>query len=519
MSWKSPLRDLAFKRRPGEPGSIAPPDARDGPPSAPMRVLHAAAELYPWVKTGGLGDVMAALPPALGTLGSEVRLVLPGFTEFLDAFEPIEIVRLRTPFAAERVRIALARLPDSPVAAYLIDHPAFYDRPGTPYQAPDGSDWPDNHRRFALLCWAAAALTQGADPAWRPDLLHCHDWHAGLAPAYLRARNAAIPSVFTLHNLAYQGFFPASFFADLALPPNFFSVDGVEFYGGLAFIKAGLFYADRLTTVSPTYAREIQTPAFGWGLDGLLRARAGDLTGILNGVDPEVWSPENDRFLPVPYSADEDDIADKSEVKEALARRFDLDDADDGRPLFGAVTRLTPQKGLDLLLAALPGLIEAGGRLVLLGSGDAALEAGFRAAERTYPGRVGIEIGYDEALSHLIIGGSDSILVPSRFEPCGLTQLYALRYGSPPVVRRTGGLVDTVVDATETASADGTATGFIFDDETPEALLGAARRAIALYEDKAAWRRLMRRGMTRGFSWTEAARQYRALYRELVPAS
>ncbi len=487
-----------------------------------MRVLHAAAELYPWVKTGGLGDVMAALPPALGALGSDVRLVLPGFTPFLDTFELTEIARLRTPFAVERVRIALARLPDSAVAAYLVDHPAFYDRPGTPYQAPDGTDWPDNHRRFGLLGWVAAALAQGADPAWRPDLLHCHDWHAGLAPAYLKAQGAAMPSIFTVHNIAYQGFFPAPFFADLALPPGFFSVDGAEFYGGLAFIKAGLFYADRLTTVSPTYAREIQTPAFGWGLDGLLRTRAGDLTGILNGVDPAIWSPEDDPLLPIPYSADDDGIADKADAKEALARRFGLDAADNGGsdkggPLFGAVTRLTPQKGLDLLLAALPGLIEAGGRLVLLGSGDAALEAGFRAAERTYAGKVGVEIGYDEALSHLIIGGSDSILVPSRFEPCGLTQLYALRYGSPPVVRRTGGLADTVVDATAVTLADGTATGFAFDDETPEGLLGATRRAVALYADRTVWRRLIRRGMTSDFSWTASARQYQALYRELVP--
>jgi starch synthase len=480
-----------------------------------MRVLHVAAELYPWVKTGGLGDVMSALPPALRALGTDVRLVLPGFTEFLDALALTEIARLRTPFAVERVRIALARLSDSPVAAYLVDHPAFYDRPGTPYQAPDGSDWPDNHRRFALLGWAAAALAQGADPEWRPDLLHGHDWHAGLAPAYLRAQGAAVPSVFTVHNLAYQGFFPASLFGDLALPPGFFATDGVEFYGGLAFIKAGLFYADRLTTVSPTYAREIQTPAFGVGLDGLLRTRAGDLTGILNGVDPAVWSPENDPFLPVPYSADDDDLADKADAKEALTRRFGLDEVAKDGPLFGAVTRLTPQKGLDLLLAALPGLLALGGRLVLLGSGDAGLEAGFRAAAQTYRGKVGVEIGYDEALSHLIIGGSDSILVPSRFEPCGLTQLFALRYGSPPVVRRTGGLADTVADATVASLADGIATGFAFDDETPDALLGAVRRAVALYSDRAAWRRLMRRAMTSDFSWTAAARQYQALYREL----
>ncbi|MGE3782823.1 MAG: glycogen synthase GlgA [Alphaproteobacteria bacterium] len=486
-----------------------------------MRVLHAAAELYPWVKTGGLGDVMAALPPALGAAGADIRLVLPGFAEFLDIFELTEIVRLRTPFAAERVRIALARVPDGAIAAYLVDHPAFYDRPGTPYQAPDGSDWPDNHRRFALLGWAAAALARGADPAWRPDLLHCHDWHAGLAPAYLRAEGAVVPSVFTVHNIAYQGYFPAAFFTDLALPPNFFATDGVEFYGGLAFLKAGLFYADRLTTVSPTYAREIQTPAFGWGLDGLLRTRAAELTGILNGVDPSIWSPENDAFLPVPFSADDDDLADKSEAREALAHRFDLDTDnggdDAGGPLFGAVTRLTPQKGLDLLLAALPGLVALGGRLVLLGSGDAGLEAGFRAAAQSHPGKVAVEIGYDDALSHLIIGGSDSIVVPSRFEPCGLTQLYALRYGSPPVVRRTGGLADTVIDANAVTLADGAATGFAFDDETPEALLSAMQRAIELYGDRAAWRRLMRRGMTRDFSWTASARQYQALYRELVP--
>jgi starch synthase len=499
-----------------DPG--APPRAGEAEGGGSLRVLHAAAELYPWVKTGGLGDVMAALPPTLAALGTDVRLVLPGFTEFLDAFALTEIARLRTPFAVERVRIALARLPDSPVAAYLVDHPAFYDRPGTPYQAPDGSDWPDNHRRFALLGWVAAALAQGADPEWRPDLLHGHDWHAGLASAYLRAQGAAVPSVFTVHNLAYQGFFPGQFFGDLALPSGFFATDGVEFYGGLAFIKAGLFYADRLTTVSPTYAREIQTPSFGWGLHGLLHTRAGELTGILNGVDPAVWSPENDLYLPVPYSAAADDLVDKADAKEALARRFDLDldGADAGGPLFGAVTRLTPQKGLDLLLAALPGLIGAGGRLVLLGSGDAGLEAGFRAAARTYPGKVGVEIGYDEALSHLIIGGSDSIVVPSRFEPCGLTQLYALRYGSPPVVRRTGGLADTVIDATDANLADGSATGFVFDDEAPEALLGALRRAIALYDDRAAWRRLMRQGMRSDFSWTAAARQYQALYRELV---
>ena len=479
-----------------------------------MRVLHAAAELFPWVKTGGLGDVIAALPPALAELGIDVRLVLPGFTAFLDALPLSEVTRVRTPFAAERVRIALASLPESGVRAYLVDHPAFFDRPGSPYADPDGRDWPDNHRRFALLGWTAAALAQGADPEWRPDILHAHDWHAGLAPAYLRAADAAVPVVFTVHNLAYQGFFPAAAFADLALPPSFFSIDGVEFYGGLSFLKAGLFYADRLTTVSPTYATEIQTPAFGNGLDGLLRTRADVLTGILNGVDPNIWSPEHDALLPQAYGLD-DAASGKAAAKAALQRRLGLDPMPKA-PLFGAVTRLSPQKGLDLLLPVLPALIADGGSFAMVGSGDADLEAAFVAATATYSGRVAIVFGYDEALSHLIMAGADIVLVPSRFEPCGLTQLYALRYGALPLVRRTGGLADTVIDANAVTLAEGSATGFVFDAETPEALLEAAQRAIALYADRAAWTRVMRQAMSRDFSWTASARRYEAVYAALA---
>jgi starch synthase len=454
------------------------------------------------------------LPPALIEAGADVRLVLPGFAGFLDAFELGQSLRLRTPFAVERVRIARALVPESGVAAYIVDHPAFYDRPGSPYGAPDGADWPDNHRRFALLGWVAAALAQGADPGWLPEILHCHDWHAGLAPAYMLADAAAMPSVFTVHNLAYQGYFPAGLFPDLALPPGFFAVDGVEFYGGLSFLKAGLFYADRLTTVSPTYAREIQTPAFGWGLDGLLRTRADVLTGILNGVDPKIWSPDNDPLLPRRYGVD-DAAAGKAAAKAALEERFGLA-REPAAPLFGAVTRLTGQKGFDLLLAALPGLVGLGGRLVLLGSGDAELEAGFAAAAQAHRGRIGIALGYDETLSHLIIAGSDIVPLPSRFEPCGLTQLYALRYGSLPLVRRTGGLADTVVDANAVTLADGSATGFAFDDGTPEALVAACERAIELYGDQPSWRRVMRQAMTRDFSWDAAAQQYLRLYRRLA---
>jgi starch synthase len=480
-----------------------------------LRALHVAAELYPWVKTGGLGDVVAALPPALVAQGVDTRLCLPGFPAFLDAFHLTDAVRVATPFAAERVRVALAYLPGSRVAAYLVDHPAFYDRPGSPYGAADGRDWPDNHRRFALLGWVAAALGQGADTNWRPDIVHAHDWHAGLAPAYLKAADAPARSIFTVHNLAYQGYFPAGVFPELSLPGSFFGIEGIEFFGGVSFLKAGLFYADRLTTVSPTYAREIQTPEYGAAFDGLLRTRSNVLTGILNGVDPRYWNPEQDTAIPLPYGLD-NAAAGKAAAKAALRKRLYLDDTAEG-PLFGVVSRLTGQKGLDLLLAALPALVESGGQLALLGSGDHDLEQGFDDATRAYHGRVGIELGYDEALSRLIIAGSDVIVVPSRFEPCGLTQLFALRYGALPLVRRTGGLDDTVVDATPARLRGKTATGFVFDPPTADALAAAVARAAALYKSRARWRQMMCQAMTRDFSWARSAQEYAALYRELAP--
>jgi starch synthase len=484
-----------------------------------MRVLYITAELYPWVKSGGLGDVAAALPPALIAEGIDVRLLLPGFGGFLDAFPGItDIARLATPFAGERVRVGLARLPGTERLAYLVDHPAFYDRPGSPYASPDGSDWPDNHRRFGLFGWIAAELARGADPGWRPDILHGHDWHTGLAPAYLAARppvDRRIPTVFTVHNLAYRGPFPGALFPELALPPEFFSIDGVEFFGMVSFIKAGLFYSDRLTTVSPTYAREIQTPAFGWGLDGLLRARGGILTGILNGVDARVWDPRHDAILPRPYG-DGNAPAGKRAAKAALQRRLGLEPLE-GAPLFGAISRLASQKGLDLVLAGLPELVADRRQLALLGSGDNDLEQAFAAAAERYRGQVGVMIGYDESLAHLIIGGSDVILVPSRFEPCGLTQLYALRYGTLPLVRRVGGLADTVVDATAMSLADAVATGFAFDDDSPSALMSAIARATTLFREREIWQRMMRQAMTRDFSWAAAARQYAAVYRTLRP--
>jgi starch synthase len=482
-----------------------------------MRVLHVTAELYPWVKSGGLGDVAAALPPALAALGVDTRLLLPGFSGFLDAFGDItDVARLLTPYAPERIRVARTRLPGTDRYAYLVDHPPFYDRPGNPYAAPDGSDWPDNHLRFGLFSWVAAALARGADRDWQPQILHCHDWHGALAPAYLAAsppRRERVITALTIHNLAYRGVFDAAVFPELALPPAFFSVDGVEFYGGVSFLKAGLFFADYLTTVSPTYAREIQTPDFGWGLDGLLRSRAAALTGILNGVDPQIWDPRHDRNLPRAYDI-EDAETGKRAAKEALCRRLGLAERSNA-PLYGVVSRLTPQKGLDLLLASLPDLVAGGGQLALLGSGDADLEQGFAEAARANVGRVAAEFGYDEELAHLIIGGADIVLVPSRFEPCGLTQLYALRYGALPLVRRVGGLADTVVDASAVTLADGSATGFAFDGLTPEALLEAIARAAGLMDQPPIWRQMIKRAMTRNFSWDAAARRYLSLYQSM----
>ena len=482
-----------------------------------MRVLYVAAELYPWVRSGGLGDVSAALPPALAALGVDVRLLLPGFAGFLDAFPAItDAARLRTPFASERVRIGLARLPGTERLAYLVDQPALYERPGNPYSGPDGRDWLDNHRRFGLFGWVAAELARGGDPHWNPDVLHAHDWHAGLAPAYLTASPAPaghVPTVFTIHNLAYQGLFPPGAFSELALPPEFFSIDGVEFNGNVSFVKAALFYSDGLTTVSPTYAREIQTPAFGGGLDGLLRSRADTLTGILNGVDPQVWDPRHDAILPQAYGI-EDAAAGKRAAKAALQHRLGLDEREDA-PLFGVVSRLTPQKGLDLLLACLPEVVAADNQLAILGAGDTDLERGFAIAAQVQKGRAAVEIGYDETLSHLIIAGSDIILVPSRFEPCGLTQLYALRYGTLPLVRRVGGLADTVLDATSISLSEGRATGFAFDQDTPEALMSTIARAATLFHEPEMWRRMMRCAMTADFSWEAAARRYFSVYHEL----
>ncbi|MEO8136729.1 MAG: glycogen synthase GlgA [Betaproteobacteria bacterium] len=473
-----------------------------------MRVLYVSTELHPALKTGGLADVNAALPPALARLGVDVRLLLPAFPALLRAVGPrTGGVRLQTPFQHEPVRVVATVLAGVP--AWLIEAPALYDRPGDPYVDAGGLDWPDNHLRFALLGWIAARFADGTIDGWRPDIVHGHDWHAGLAPAYLAARGGERPaSVFTVHNLSFHGQFPAQAFAALALPTHFFAVNGVEFYGNVNFMKAGLHYADRITTVSPTYAREIQQPEQGCGMDGLLRSRAGALVGILNGIDDREWNPATDARIAAPFGSDR--IDGKSACKAALRQELGLAAATG--PLFGVVSRLTGQKGLDLLLPALPQLTAAGGQLALLGSGEPALERAFGAAAAKLPGAIAMKTGYDEDLAHRIIAGADVIVVPSRFEPCGLTQMYGLAYGTLPLVRRAGGLADTVSDA---ATAEG--NGFVFDKADAPSLAAALKRVFALWRKPDRWDALRRRAMLIDHGWAVPARAYLDLYRSLRP--
>jgi starch synthase len=484
-----------------------------------IRALHVASELYPLLKTGGLADVAGALPPALIERGADVRVLLPGFPAVLGGLSDLRTVaRIGRRFDAPHVTLEQGTLPASDLVVYVIRADSLYDRPGNPYLDAEHVPYGDNAQRFALLGWTAAQLAQQLDPAWAPQIVHAHDWHAGLAPAYLKAAErqhgkAFAHSVFTVHNLAYQGVFPAHLFGQLGLPADYFHMQGIEFYGQLSFLKAGLYYSDRITTVSPTYAREIQTLAQGGGLDGLLRNRTHDLSGILNGVDYSVWNPASDALLPEHYTASQ--LSGKHACKTALQKRFGLASKSDAL-LFGVVSRLTEQKGLDLLLAALPEIIKRGGQLIVFGTGDAALEKGLQRVAHAHPESVAVELGFDETLAHAIIAGSDVVAVPSRFEPCGLTQLYALAYGSLPLVHRVGGLADTVVDASLENLADDLTTGFVFERFEPDALGAAIRRAFALYARHTEWKATQRRAMHQDFGWGASAERYLALYRELA---
>lgn len=481
-----------------------------------IRVLSVTSECAPLVKTGGLADVAGALPAGLAPLGCDMRTLLPGYPVVMAKLGPAQPEKAKAEPVAKiadlfggPARILAASV--SGLDMLILDAPHLYDRAGGLYMDAEGKDWPDNAERFAALSYAAAHLAAQPEGAggWRPDIVHGHDWQAGLVPEYLAALGCSVPFVLTVHNVAFHGNVDAARLESLRLDAWRFTPEHFEFWGRISALKAGLTGADKITTVSHTYAEELLTPAFGMGMEGVLRDRKNDLVGIVNGIDKQVWNPATDPAIS-PYST----AKGKAANKKALRAEFGLPARSDG-PLCVLVSRLTDQKGIDLLLEALPALLDRGGQLALLGSGDAALEVALLqlAAEHR---EVAVKIGYDEALSHRMMAGGDAILVPSRFEPCGLTQLYGLRYGTVPLVTLTGGLADTVINASPAALAQGVATGVQVFPVTADALAGGLARLCDLYKTPKVWASLQRNGMKQPVGWDASAKEYSALYRGLV---
>lgn len=476
-----------------------------------IEVLSVTSEVYPLIKTGGLADVAGALPGALAETGVTMRTLVPGYPAVLAKMKGgREVARFDDLFGVTG-RLVAGRA--GGLDLIVLDAPALYDRPGNPYMGPEGWDWPDNWKRFAALSWVASELGLGLVDGYRPQVIHAHDWQAGLVPAYVKyGPSSTLKTVMTVHNMAFQGTFGAEIFSQLRLPPHAFSVEGVEYYGGVGYLKAGVECADVVTTVSPSYAAEIGTPDFGMGLDGLLNNRSATVFGILNGIDMEAWNPATDPALKQNFTAST--IQHRLANKWAVMEAFGLDVLEG--PLFAVVSRLTWQKGIDLIAANIDMLVEAGGQLAVLGSGDTELENAIRAASMRHPGRVGLITGYNEPLSHLIQGGADVLMVPSRFEPCGLTQLYALRYGCIPLVSRVGGLNDTVIDSNVAALSAEVSTGVQFSPPDIGALAHAIRRTLSLYEDQKSWKKMQRRGMKSDVSWAASAARYAQLYSNLT---
>ncbi|HEX8446382.1 MAG TPA: glycogen synthase GlgA [Sphingomonas sp.] len=477
-----------------------------------LQLLSVASELYPLVKTGGLADVAGALPAALAGEGVRVTTLVPGYPAVLAALQDRVAVLDRPMLMGGAATVW--RGTAAGIDLLVLDAAHLYDRPGNPYLASDGQDWPDNAARFAALARIAADIAVGAIADYVPDVVQVHDWQAALVPAYLHyGRVPHPPVVLTIHNLAFQGRFPAYRLGEIGLPAAAYALDGVEYYGDIGYLKAGILFADHITTVSPTYATEIMTVAGGMGLDGLLSGRAADVTGILNGIDTYVWNPATDPRIAQTFDAAT--IARRAANKAAVQRVFGLaEDAD--ALLIGVVSRLTDQKGIDLILAALPDLLAAGGQLALLGSGDAVLEDAFLLSAARHPDRIGCRIGYDEDLAHGIQAGADALLVPSRFEPCGLTQLCALRYGAVPIVAWVGGLADTVIHANPVAIDRGAATGIQFPPASLAALRAALAQAGQLFADGAPWQQMQANAMDTDVSWSAPAKRYAALFRRLA---
>jgi starch synthase len=476
-----------------------------------IEVLSIVSEIFPLVKTGGLADVAGALPRALAPFGVSMRTLIPGYPSVTSRLESGRVVAELPDYFGGPARLIAGRTEGLDII--VLEAPHLFDRPGNPYLDPTGVDWSDNWQRFAALSFAGYELGRGLVEGYHPQILHSHDWQAGLVPAYV-AFNAPIrpKTVITVHNLAFQGIFGWDIFPTLRLDQRAADEGAIEFYGNISFLKGGLQCADAITTVSPTYAHEISTAAYGMGLEGLLRARSEVLHGILNGIDTGDWNPGADPALPASYGASTTHL--RAVNKAALAEAFGLEQGPG--PLFGVVSRLTWQKGMDMLVDTADELVARGGRLVVLGSGDAELENALKGAAMRHPGKVAVITKYDERLSHLVQGGADVMVVPSRFEPCGLTQLYGLRYGCVPLVSRVGGLADTLIDANEAAVEAGVATGIVFSPATQEALAEAIRRAIALFGREKVWRKMQRRGMKSEVSWEASAEKYADLYSNLL---
>ncbi|OCJ02672.1 starch synthase [Rhizobium sp. AC44/96] len=477
-----------------------------------MKVLSVSSEVFPLVKTGGLADVAGALPIALKPFGVEMKTLMPGYPAVMKAIRD-PVVRLQfDDLLGEPATVLEVR--HEGLDILVLDAPAYYDRSGGPYLDPTGRDYTDNWRRFAALSLAGAEIAAGLMPGWRPDIVHAHDWQAAMTPVYMRYYpTPELPSVMTIHNIAFQGQFGAEIFSGLRLPPQAFSVDAIEYYGHIGFLKGGLKTAHAITTVSPSYAGEILTPEFGMGLEGVIASRIDALHGIVNGIDADVWNPATDPVVHTHYTGTT--LKNRAANRLAISEFFGLHD--DNAPIFCIISRLTWQKGMDLIAATADEIVAMGGKLAILGSGDPALEGSLLAAAARHPGRIGVSIGYNEPMSHLMQAGSDAIIIPSRFEPCGLTQLYGLRYGCVPIVAHTGGLADTVIDANHAALAAKVATGIQFAPVTAASLLQAIRRALHLYTDQKVWTQLQKQGMKSDVSWEKSAERYAALYSSLAP--
>lgn len=479
-----------------------------------MRVLFATSEIHPLMKTGGLADVSASLPHALFERDVDIRLVMPAYADTLTRLKSWQVMSELNLGAFGMARLLRSKMPDSPVPLYLIEHPDFSTRSGNPYNDTTGHAWPDNAERFTLFSRACEMLALNqAMLDWQPDIVHGNDWQTGILLSLLRENPLAPPSLITIHNLAYQGVFSRTTFDQLELPQTLWRPDAIEHWGEMNCLKAGLNAARKIATVSPTYAHEIQTPAFGAGLDGLLRDRQADVVGMVNGIDMEAWNPANDPYLAAPY--DLDTLQDKALNKLALQSEMGLTtDAD--ALLIGMVGRMAEQKGLDVVLAAADRMMQLPVQLAILGGGEQSLETGFKTVMQRYPGRVSVHLGYNEGLAHRIEAGSDVFLMPSRFEPCGLNQLYSLRYGTPPIVHGVGGLNDTVVDTYAGTLADGTANGFVMRNLDVNAILWGVGRALEFYQQPEVWKTLQAHGMIQDFGWGAGAQHYLELYQELA---